>query len=779
MVAARARWRGRCWARDDAARRPPLRRRAGGLVLNGRRAGTSPRFGWATAGPFGVVVALAMAAILFPWYPGAPTLEQGQAAPWTVLAASDIDFESDVLTQQARDAAANAVEESFRLDPEIGVRQLSTLRSQLAGIDAARQDESLSDSARESAIRAVPGVLLSQQAAAALAAISGERWPEVGRAAEDALSRTLAGTISASGVEASRGQMRTLLAPGLSEEEFNAFGELLDPLVAPTLVVDSLRTAERREEARSNQPPVRVSRVRGEVLVAEGEIINAASAELLDEAGLRRDGIPAPDATAAALIAALVGAAVGGYLLVAQPPMLATVRRLGLFAILLLLPALGLKTMFGASLPDIEGRHLAYLVPIAAAPMAAAVLLDVATALLLGTLLAGIAAFVAAGVPYADVTGAGQWEVARASLGIVASSMGGLYFAARATRLSRYLMAGLGAAVGLGVALLVVWLLDGDHEVVELAWIAGVAASSGMLAALIAVGAFVMLSRPFGIITRVELMELAQLSHPLLRRLQDEAPGTFQHAMLVGNLAERAADRIGADPLLVRVGAYYHDVGKLVSPPFFVENFGDGENPHDRLDPLQSTRVIQQHVTAGIELARRAGLPEAVVQFIPQHHGMRMTTFFYRRAAAEDPEIDPILFRYPGPKPQSRETALVMLADSCEATVRSAQDRSGDRIREIVEEVIRERIDEGEFDECDISLRDLRVVAESFVQTLNAVYHPRVEYPEPTDRELADRGRLPATEAAAPASLRPRARPEPPPPAAEHPVTTYRSEDDS
>ena len=236
-------------------------------------------------------------------------------------------------------------------------------------------------------------------------------------------------------------------------------------------------------------------------------------------------------------------------------------------------------------------------------------------------------------------------------------------------------------------------------------------------------------------------MELAQLSHPLLRRLQDEAPGTFQHSMLLGNLAERAADRIGANALLVRVGAYYHDIGKLISPEFFVENFGDDENPHEGLSPLQSTRLIHQHVTGGIELARRERLPGAVTQFIPQHHGTRLMTFFYREAAAEDPDIDPEGFRYPGPKPQSRETALVMLADACEAAVRAAGDRSSDRIREIVGGIIAERIEETELDECDISLRDLRVVADSYAATLNAVYHPRVEYPEPSARERGRRGR--------------------------------------
>src|SRR5262249_28327525 len=199
------------------------------------------------------------------------------------------------------------------------------------------------------------------------------------------------------------------------------------------------------------------------------------------------------------------------------------------------------------------------------------------------------------------------------------------------------------------------------------------------------------------------------------------------------------------DPLLVRIGSYYHDIGKLVAPPFFIENSGE-ESPHQPLDPLQSTRVILQHVTARIEIARREGLPDAVAQFIPQHHGTRLVTYFYRRAAAIDPDIDPEMFRYPGPRPRSRETALVMIADSAEATVRASADRSADRIREIVEAVIRERLEEGQFDESDISMRDLRVVAEVYASILNSVYHPRVQYPEPTERELASRRGVPLRE---------------------------------
>jgi putative nucleotidyltransferase with HDIG domain len=467
-------------------------------------------------------------------------------------------------------------------------------------------------------------------------------------------------------------------------------------------------------------------------------VLSAADVEVLAAAGLRTGGPRATDVAASALVALLVAAALGAYVRLLGSAELAGLRRRALLALLLLLPALGAKLALPALLPDQERHFLAYVLPLAAAPMAAAVLLELGAALMLATLVAAVAAFVAAALPLASAAGGGTLDVARVALAVLASGTAGAFVVARAERLQRFLLAGASAGAAGGAALLAVWALDADRRALDLALIGVAAGTSGVLAALVAVGSFVLFARPFGIVTRVELMELAQLNHPLLRRLQDEAPGTFQHSIVVGNLAERAAERIGAHALLVRIGAYYHDIGKLGAPAFYIENSGE-ETPHRTLDPQQSARVILQHVSRGVELARQAGLPDAVVQFIPQHHGTRLVSFFYRQAAAADPDVDPEQFRYPGPRPQSRETALVMLADSAEATVRASGDRSPERIRAVVDGLVRERLEEGQFDECDISLRDLRVVVESYAATLNAVYHPRVQYPEPTERELESR----------------------------------------
>jgi putative nucleotidyltransferase with HDIG domain len=278
------------------------------------------------------------------------------------------------------------------------------------------------------------------------------------------------------------------------------------------------------------------------------------------------------------------------------------------------------------------------------------------------------------------------------------------------------------------------WFIDANRQTDDLAWMALASGVAGVSSGVLAAGAFVTVGVMFGVTTRIQLMELSQLNAPLLRRLQDEAPGTFHHSIIVGNLAERAADLVGADPLLTRVGCYYHDIGKVLQPGMYVEN-QMGESPHEDLSPEDSAAMIQQHVSGGLELARRERLPARVQAFIPEHHGTRLVAYFYRKAAEHDPHLDPAPFQYPGPRPQSKETAIVMLADSTEAVVRSASDRSTERIDQMVEDVISERVAEGQLDDCELTLRDLRTVAESFKSTMRAVYHPRVAYPQPTPME--------------------------------------------
>jgi putative nucleotidyltransferase with HDIG domain len=294
----------------------------------------------------------------------------------------------------------------------------------------------------------------------------------------------------------------------------------------------------------------------------------------------------------------------------------------------------------------------------------------------------------------------------------------------------------------------------GQHDPTGMLQLALAALAAAVVATVVTLGSFTLLGNLFGILTGSQLLELANPSQPLLRRLLIETPGTYHHSLMVGNLAERAAESIGADPLLVRVAAYYHDVGTLGNPPVFIEN-QQGENIHDQLDPEDSAAILKQHVSDGVELAYRARLPRPLIAFIPEHHGTTLVSYFYSRAreaaaapyggleraagrAAAD-KVDQRLFRHNGPKPQSREAAVLMLADGVEASVRSLSSRDEASIRAMVGQIISERLTDGQFSECDLTMRDLEHIREAFVGQLLGMYHQRIEYPQNKVVELETR----------------------------------------
>ena len=257
-------------------------------------------------------------------------------------------------------------------------------------------------------------------------------------------------------------------------------------------------------------------------------------------------------------------------------------------------------------------------------------------------------------------------------------------------------------------------------------------AVNGVAVPILAMGLLIVCEKFFTITTSMTLLELSDLNSPLLRELSLRAPGTYTHSIIIANLTEKAAEAIGANPLLVRVGSYYHDIGKMQRPDHFVENQLYVRNPHDKLSPQMSALVVAAHVKDGIELAERVGLPKQIVDFIPQHHGTLLMTYFYRKAqsmyGAENVREE--AFRYPGPKPQSKEAAILMMADAVEAAVRSLHDRTPSRVQGLVHQLIKERLDDGQFDECNLTLRDLDLIEKSFLPVLVGALHRRIEYPK-------------------------------------------------
>jgi putative nucleotidyltransferase with HDIG domain len=258
-------------------------------------------------------------------------------------------------------------------------------------------------------------------------------------------------------------------------------------------------------------------------------------------------------------------------------------------------------------------------------------------------------------------------------------------------------------------------------------------ALNGILSAFIVAATLKIFEILFGVLTNFSLLELADREHPLIKRMILEAPGTYHHSLIVANLAEAAAQEIGAHPLLTRVGAYYHDVGKLVMPKYFTENQLTGGNVHEAIEPSMSRLVILNHVKEGMELAHKHKLNQAIIDFIPQHHGTGLMYYFYKKSleqAGEDEKIDEADFRYPGPKPQTRETALVMLADSVEGATRALQDPNPQNIEDTVKKIVNNKFIDGQLDECPLTLKEIEKISSTFIRMQTAMYHGRVKYPE-------------------------------------------------
>jgi putative nucleotidyltransferase with HDIG domain len=316
---------------------------------------------------------------------------------------------------------------------------------------------------------------------------------------------------------------------------------------------------------------------------------------------------------------------------------------------------------------------------------------------------------------------------------VFAGSVAAILAVQRVERLNVFVFAGMLATLANWLTILAFRLPGQRYDWVGLATLFGAGLLNGGLASMIALLGYLALGNLLDIPTTLRLVDLARPTHPLMRQLLLKAPGTYHHSILVSNLAEEAAERVGADPILARVGAYYHDIGKTLRPYFFVDNQTDGQNIHDRLDPETSAHIIVSHVKDGIDLARKYNLPRRIVDFIAEHHGTMLATYFYERAresaGADNPNPDPARFQYPGPKPRSKETAILMLADACEATVRSLRPATAEEIETIVRKIIAERMESGQLADSDLTLRDLNEIQNAFTTTLQGVFHPRIRYP--------------------------------------------------
>lgn len=498
-----------------------------------------------------------------------------------------------------------------------------------------------------------------------------------------------------------------LLAP---EERQREARLVLERRVVATSVPNDRLTQAAREAAAGAVPAVMQSLEAGQVIVGEGEPLDEDVLRVLDSLGLYSARADAATQTAWIVIGSLALA-----LLLTAPLFIGRQRLLDrltptqvTFLVVVTLFALGAQRLAVMASP-----HFLFVL---LAALTASVLLGINAGLLWS---AWLALAVGLLVPASPLL-----AMAATLVGSVVASL------VVQTLRTRVALPVAGAAGGLmaGLTLLAIVLMSGGMALSAALAGAAFLFGGGLLAGVMALGLLPVAESVFGFLTDFRLLELSSPSERLLQRLIAEAPGTYQHSLVISNLVEQAVKNIGGNSLLARVGALYHDVGKTRRPQFFIENQFTGENPHDRLSPHLSYLIVTSHVRDGVELAREYGLPREIEPFIAEHHGTTVLSYFYKRAL-EEGQVEELNFRYPGPKPQSKETAVLMLADAIESASRTLEDPSPSTIRALIDRLFEQRRQEEQFAESPLNFNDLEVIATTFERMLTAVLHRRISYP--------------------------------------------------
>lgn len=655
--------------------------------------------------------------------PGRTPVKPGDTVVESVRAPRRVTFVSQTRTRIGRDQASAQSPAIYDYDSNLLRQFRGRAADLLRNLSAVKADTLLlPEQRRLMVIRLEAG--FSGEAVEAIMSMDDVDWRVTVGEALRVLDENVRERLRAEQIAERRASIIAQISAQLTEPQQVILTDILTLYLRPNVLVNDVETERVRKEARDRVAPVSVTIEPGEVIVRAGDVITPEDAEKLQALGLGTRafdalglaGVSVYGAVIVTLFTVALGSLYGDILL--RP------RRIALIGVVLV------GSMVAARLAIPGQPWVAYAFPSAVAIMLVSNLLDAPLAVLVAVVQAAL---------LAPITGY-SFELV---ILFLAKGIVGAIAARRIDRLNAFFIAGLAVAVTNLAVAFAFRLLSSDLDSQALLNIASGAAVDGVLSAVLTMGSFSLVGSVFGVTTMLQLLELAHPSQPLLRRILTEAPGTYHHSILVGNLAERAAEQIGVDSLLVRVGAYYHDVGKLRRPYYFVENQFDGDNIHHRLSPEASATAIIDHVIHGLELAREYRLPVAVQAFIVEHHGTRLAGFFYREAlkVAGADTVDERAFRYPGPRPQRKETALVMLADTVEASVRAASNRSANSLENLVERAVNERILEGELDDSTLTLRDLDTVKRSFVQQLRGVYHRRLDYADGADAELSVLGR--------------------------------------
>jgi putative nucleotidyltransferase with HDIG domain len=644
-------------------------------------------------------------------------LAVGDVAAQDLRAPSHIQYVSTVLTDAARSDAERAVAPVYNPpDTTIARAQSGKLSSILQSITTIRDNAVITSDTKKADLVALQNVSLLPATQDYLLALSDPRWDLVQTEAFSVLEQAMRNPIRTENLDSVHQSLSSLVSLNLTENEAGLVVELISPLVVANSFYSPELTVAARQAARDAVEPVTQFFVIGQTVVLRGQIIKQVDLEALTKLGLVQTKSPVDDYLGAAALILLAAIFTALYFHRRQQQMIFDLR------MLLLLAVLFLVFLFGVRISAPNRTVIPYLFPVAGFALLVSTFYGTELGVVFGLLMSVLASY---GMP--DALALMPYYALSSLCGVLAIG--------QARRVGQFLYAAIAIAAA-GAAMVIAYRLPfTDMDWIGLATLVGAACFAGIASAIIALPMQYLLSQFLGMTTALQLLEISRPDSPLLNYFLQRAPGTYQHCLQVANLAEHAADYIQADTLLTRVGALFHDVGKSTNPLFFIENQPSNQiNSHDNMDPEVTAQIIIRHVPDGLEMARKHHLPRRLFDFISEHHGTLITRYQYSRAIqmaeGDQSKVDESHYRYQGPKPHSKETAILMFADGVEARARAEHPETDDEMRALIHNVIERCQKDGQLEDTPLTHKDLANIAESFLVTLRVTFHPRLEYPQ-------------------------------------------------
>lgn len=504
------------------------------------------------------------------------------------------------------------------------------------------------------------------------------------------------------------------------EEDFKKhLQKLAEFSIVENSFFDYDKTMEAQKSAASNVDPVVIRA--GEIIVREGQTITNEIYEELKLVGLLNKERNFYPVISLLIFIAMILSIITYELFVLDKKQ--GIDR-GIILSVLFISILVISLMKVISLYTTTTNQLFYTVPVATGVLLVKLLINERLAIVLASLYAILGTIIFNG----EIPGSLNME---AGIYFFFSQMAAIIFLVNVKDRLTIMKSGIGMSiVNIVTVLLFLFLSFEKYSIKDLFLQSGFGVLSAFLSAVLAIGLLPFFETSLGILSDIKLLQLSSPNHPLLKKLLTEAPGTYHHSVMVANLSETACEAIGVNGLLARVGAYYHDIGKTVRPHYFIENQLAIRNPHDFIEPRQSAQIIMAHPYDGVEMLKKHKMPKEIIAIAQQHHGTTLLKYFYYKEKETDEHVTESEFRYPGPKPQTKETAIVSICDSVEAATRSLKEPTKEKIEEVVSSIIKERLTDGQFDECALTFMELKIAQQTICDTLKGIFHSRIQYPE-------------------------------------------------